>query len=236
MAGDERRAWESFGSVEMIEAMTRVAALRREAIALGRPDIQVAVSSIGVELQRELDAVSIETARRADEAIIRKLQSTRRRPRTDRSRHLEDSIVSSPWQFPGAPSTLGGVKIALVDELDKAVNPSGYGPYWSALEFGSVEVGNVMTGRTLYGTFSGGGSDPERPRRAYRRDLLGDAIAPHAQFEWGGEDQGKGVIHNEIEGRHFLRDGTEEAWRYYAGRIASIDARYAARILDLIAR
>jgi hypothetical protein len=222
-------AWEFFSSIEMVDALTRIATLRREAIRVGRPDIQLALSQIGVELERELNTLATTTAARADEAIKRKLMETRRRPRTDRTRHLEDSIKSVP--YPG----LGGVKIALVSELDQAVNPSGYGPYWSAIEFGSVEVGNPMTGRTLYGTFTGGGSDPERPRRAYRRDNLGDAMAPHAQFEWYGEDEGKGVIKHEIEGRHFLKRGADEAWAFYAREVRTLDNRYSKRLLDLIA-
>lgn len=224
-------AWEFFSSIEMAQAMARIATLRREAIAAGRLDIQAAVSRIGVELERDLENLARTTAARADEAIRRKLKETRRRPRTDRSRHLEDSIRSIP--YPG----LGGVKIALVEELDKAVNPGGYGPYWSAIEFGSVEVGNPMEGRVLYGTFTGGGSDPERPRKAYRRDIIGaGAMAPHAQFEWYGEDPGKGVIHNEIEGRHFLKRGADEAWAFYAREIAAMDRRYSKRVLDLIAK
>lgn len=223
-------AWDFFGSTQMVEAMTIIARLRREAIAAGRPDIQAGISRVGVELQRELDRLARRTVEVADEAIVRKLRSSRRRPHTDRSRHLEDSIRSIP--FPG----LGGVKIALIEELDKAVNPGGYGPYWRAIEFGSVEVGNPMTGRTLYGTFTGGGSSPERPRYEYRRDVIGDgAIAPHAQFEWHGEDTGKGIIHNEIEGRHFLKEGTDEAWAFYAAEVARIDARVSREVLGLIA-
>lgn len=215
----EGDAWEFFGWDQAAETMATLAALRREAIALGRQDIQLAISRIGVELQNKLDALSRTTAKAADEAIVRHLRQHARRPLTTRTPHLADQVKSIQFG-----EGLGYVKVALIDELDKAVNPDGSGRYWNAIEYGSVEVGNIMEGRRLYGSFSGGGSDDERPREMYRRDVLGDTMAPHAEFIMGGgSDPEKGIIHNEIEGRHFLRDGTDEAWTGYTKGVREID-------------
>lgn len=218
-------AWETFGSTEMLTALTRMAALRIEAQAAGLPELSVQISRLLVELEDDLSQLSRRTAAVADRAIRDRFRATQTRPETSKAHHLVDMIRS-------APLPLGGVAVALIDELDKAINEeTGYGPYWRAQEYGSVAVGNVMTGRVLFGRFAGPGHD-DAPRAQYA-----GGPAPGSSFAYGalgGDDPGYGTVQHEIEPRHFLRDGTDEGWTFYRAEIDRLSARYAERLAAIL--
>lgn len=218
-------AWEFFGSSDMLEAASLVAAARREAIAKGRVAEARDISVMMVDLQRELDSLSFKAAEIFDEKAREKLEQTRLRPQTNRGgKHLEDCIASKPW------GGFGGVKVGLVEELDQAERDGGV--YWRTQEVGSVEVGNIMTGRRLVGRF-----DDDRPRSEFSRDNLGPGVmAPSGDFHWGGTNYGKGVIRSEIEGRHYLAEGAERAWEHYVAEISRLSHNYATRLGAIVSR
>lgn len=224
-------AFEFFASSDMLETLLVLKRKRDEFFSFGDRVNAAKIGTVLVEMEDKLKEIAVKAAARADQVAMDRLASTRRRPHTDRSVHLEDSVKSEPW-------LLGSVKVGLIDELNKAVNPEDGRPYWRTQEYGSAPdasvgwEGNEMAGRILYGRF-----DDDRPRAQFSRSLLGDAMAPSAEFTWGhpGSNAGYGTIEEELPPRHFLREGSEVAWAYYAGQIASLSAEMAARLHRLMA-
>lgn len=215
----------------MLEVLRIGKVKRDEFFRLGDRVNAAKVGAILVDIESKLNEIATKTAAMADDTAIRRLESTRRRPMTDRSVHLEDAIKSEPW-------LLGSVKIALLDELNQATNPEDGRPYWRTQEYGSAPdpaigwEGNEMAGRILYGRF-----DDDRPRAQFARSVLGDALAPSAHFTWGypGSNAGFGTIEEELPPRHFLREGAEVAWGFYAGQVAKLSVEMAGRVMRLMA-
>jgi hypothetical protein len=222
--GNGQEAYASFGSADMRLAITLLAEISNETRKIGLENIAPPVRAMLEQLEGDLGSLARATAQIADYAIVNRLRETQVRPETTRSLHLQDLVVS-------LPSAFGGVKIALIDELDKATNPDGYGPYWSAQEYGSAEVGNTMVGRILFGRFEGPGHD-DVPRMEY----AGARGAPGSDFYWGvdgGAAGGLGTIGHEDQPRHFLEAGTAAAGVTYAEGITRLSRGFAARILEL---
>jgi hypothetical protein len=219
-----------FGSTEMVEALELMAAIAVEAERSAIPEIGPLLRQMLRELEGELVALSRRTAGLADNAIVRHIRATQVRPETTKSLHLEDCIVSVPFPF-------GTVKIALIDELEKATNPWSGGAYWRTQEYGSVAVGNTMTGRVLYGRFAGPSHD-DVPRNAFAggggpgSEFLGGTIAAMREFA-GGDEGGYGTVEHEDQPRHFLQMGMDEAALAHGEAITQLSVRYAARIAAL---
>lgn len=175
------------------------------------------------------------TAHDADRRMKRILKDKQVRPDTGLSPHLSSLIKSRPVSVIGHGIETGAVGIASEDSLNKAINPTSpqYGPYWRAQEYGtgSPEVVSQI-GRTIYGYFYGTGLvGPSRPQSQYAGGrgphpiFVSSSSAQAAGAEVGisnygggkrGGKGGKGVIQKEIEGKHFIRDGANEAlaeWR-----------------------
>jgi hypothetical protein len=222
-ASSSQEAYAIFGSTDMLAALALISEISSEARKVGLANIAAPLRAMLQQLEADLTALAARTAQIADAAIVTRLRETQVRPETTRSLHLQDLIVSVP--FPR-----GSVKIALIEELNKATNPDGYGPYWRAQELGSVAVGNIMTGRILFGSFSGPGHD-EVPRGEY----AGMRGAPGAEFYFGldGEESGLGTISHEDPPRHFLETGTAVAGVSHAEGIKRLSRGYADRILAL---
>jgi hypothetical protein len=218
-----QEAYAMLGSTDMQLAITLMAEISNETRKIGLANIAAPLRVMLGQLEADLTALAAQTAQAADAAIVTRLRETQVRPETTRSLHLQDLIVSLP--FPR-----GTVKIALIEELNKATNPDGYGPFWRAQEVGSVAVGNIMTGRILFGSFAGPGHD-EVPRAEY----AGMRGAPGSEFYYGmdGEESGLGTISHEDPPRYFLRDGTALAAADYAHGIKGLSRGYADRILSL---
>lgn len=151
----------------------------------------------------ELDQLAVTTARRAEEALLRRYDSTRVRPDTGQQPHLRDLLSAIPVKATLATGTVG---IGDVAELDRV-------PYWKAQEFG-LSAGFV--GRTLAGYFyeAGGGRgvapDPGQFRQhpLFRPASIGSAPVM--------------TITNPIRGGHFLEETAAEvtaAWLSDYGRI-----------------
>lgn len=216
-------AFATLGSTDMLEALVLMSEISNEARKVGLDNIALPLRVMLRELEADLSALARSTAHIADNAIVDILRSTQVRPETTRSLHLEDLILSLP--FPR-----GTVKVGMVEELNKATNPnSGYGPYWRAQEYGSVAVGNTMTGRVLFGRFEGPGHD-DVPRAQFAGQH-----GPGSDFYFSVPDEegGLGTISHEDEPRHFLRDGTAVADLAYTERITRLSRDFADRILEL---
>lgn len=217
----EGEAWATFQSRDMFLAIVELSDLAYTA-AVVMPALAPALRTILQRLEGDLAQVANETAVRSVQWAREALDAGQVRPDKDAAHHLRDLIIS-------APSAFGSVKIGLIAELDKAVNAqSGYGPYWRAIEEGSVAVGNVMTGRVLFGSFVGPGHD-DAPRSEFS-----GVPGPGAEFLMGDPAGGLGTVEHEIEPRHFLRQGTEQAALYYGFYVRDLSRKYAREILALI--
>jgi hypothetical protein len=215
-------AWTTLYSSDMLRALRLLSQLRNEARTI-RPDIQVALTREFVGLERDLVLLSERISKFADERIRAKIRSTQKRPPTEHPVHLLDVIKSEPLP-------LGGVAIGVLDELNKLENPESGGVYWRTQEEGSVAVGNKMTGRILYGRFVGPGGYSEAPSR------ISGGFRPGSEFLFGdlsGDAPGFGTIQHEIEPRHFLRDGSLEAFAEYRREITGLSRRYATRLAGI---
>lgn len=217
----EGEAFATFQSRDMFVAIVELSDLAYEAV-ISAPELAPALRTILKRLEADLAEVARETAARSALWMREALDAGQIRPDKDASHHLRDLIVSTPYAF-------GSVKLGLIAELDKAVNEqSGYGPYWRAIEEGSVAVGNTMTGRVLFGSFYGPGHDD-----APRAEFSGRG-GPGAEFLMGDPAGGFGTIEHEIQPRHFLRDGAERAALYYGFYIRDLSRKYAREITALM--
>jgi hypothetical protein len=217
-------AWTTLYSSDMLQALQLLSRLRNEARTV-RPDVAIGLTRAFVELERDLSLLSERVAAVADERIRARIRSTQRRPPTDHPVHLLDVIKSEPLP-------LGGVAVGVLDELNKLENPESGGVYWRTQEEGSVAVGNKMTGRILYGRFVGPGGYSATPSR------IEGHFRPGSEFLFGdlsGDAPGFGTIQHEIQPRHFLRDGSLEAFAEYRREITALSRRYSERLAGLAA-
>lgn len=218
-----KEAFATLGSTDMQKALVLMSEISYQARQVGLENISVPLRKLLAQLGSDLQALARSTATVADKAAVARLRETRVRPETTKGLHLEDLILSLP--FPN-----GSVKVAIIDELNKATNVnSGYGPYWRAQEYGSVAVGNVMTGRVLFGRFEGPAHD-EVPRAEFA-----GGHAPGAEFRYTvpGEEGGLGTITHEDQPRHFLEAGLGAAETSYQAGITRLSRGYGERILGL---
>lgn len=212
------------------ELFTVIAALERQQRQLRSPVVaglaaqeRQAVIAYA-QFNRDLDDVSRQAAAAAKEAMVRKLRSTARRPDAGRRVRLEQLLDARPLSPAGKLAT-GVVGIAPHEKLDRA-------EYWHTQEEGYA--GNV--GRRLQGFYFGpGGAGRGRVPHGLSgrlRSLAGTQIGfpadpqyaggggPHPIFQTG---PGPGMtIAHPIVGRHFIRDGANEAlvdWRLGVNRV-----------------
>lgn len=186
-----------------------------------------------------LGRVAERSAADATARIIEKLNATQVRPDTRSAPHLRNLIRSRPSHPLGSiPS--GAVAVGIVSTLDRAISRTspGYGPYWRAQEYGTgtPEVKSQL-GRVIRGYFYGPGlKGPDRPRVEFR-----GGGGPHPIFVPGragglpgsvrggigpqGGVGGFGTIGKEITGRHFIRDGANDAYKDWLLGIRGVEDR-----------
>jgi hypothetical protein len=198
----------------------------------------------------DLDALARSTARVATVEMRNFERATQVRGGTGRSPHLRVYLTARPLR----PAS-GSVGVGDEAVLNRAVNPMTprYGSYWRAQEFGTGNVGAAwepkvpsQIGRELRGYFFAAGyRDPEVPRAIYR-----GGGGPHPLFLPGrpqdfgprtrggigprGGVGGRGVISVEIKGRHFIRDGANEAERFWLAEIARAQRDAIARLAPIL--
>lgn len=211
--------WDVFGSRQAVEILKNVQIAALET----RDDIEkAALFRWYTEFRVDLEAIARQVAPKVDEHIRRFLESERKRPPTDKTRHLSDNIRS---RVPNGLGALGVVGVADESELDKTTNPDGGSdrPYWLVIEKGSAEIQPEMRGRELFGSFVGPGGESAPSPDHFRED---------SSFIFG-TGLGHGVIENEIEPQHFLSRGTEEGWIDYVNAISALQQVYFKRLAEI---
>jgi hypothetical protein len=199
--------------------------IQRLALRHGLSTVAHKTADLTGEVLDLINAQAVRSAADADTAIIAVLLQTKNgnRPFTGT---LESHIRS-------LAEPLGSVSVALVSELDKAVNPVGHwGPFWRAQEYGtgSEEVPSQV-GRVIRGIFQPSGTAPDAAQRglgvgtdmSFISDAYGTPSASDKESDFG-------TIEVELPGRHFLRDGTAEAAERYLKAMAAIQQRIVKEI------
>lgn len=206
----------------------------------------------------ELAALARKTARDADNRMRAKLRARRVRPDTKLSPHLASMIRSRPIRLAVGLES-GAVGIADEEWLDKAVNPTSpqYGPYWRAQEYGTGATDPTtgysvpsQVGRVIHGYFYGPGlTNPTRPQSQYAggggphpifvssksAGAAGESvgISGYGGGKRGGKG-GRGVIGVEIQGKHFIRDGANEALVEWRMGMSQIETSTITRLKSLL--
>lgn len=186
------------------------------------------VSKVLLRLLDDIQTVAMQMAQLSEAYIISEIFATHsaKRPITG---NMESHIKSRA-------GPLGIVFVALIEELDKIVNPmGGYGTFWRAQEFGTGVTpdeggwGEIpgQEGRIIRGVFTPSGTDPDAASRGLNQ---GTDLA----FESGGAG-GWGTINVELPGRHFLRRGVDLAGETYLQRMAELQTRYTNELRVLLA-
>jgi hypothetical protein len=223
VAASGHDAFGYFATTNVAETVALLVRIQRAAIERKLTDVFDATATILTDLLNDLNSVAAEYAVLADTTIIRILIETRaqNRPTTG---ELATHIRSEP-------GPLGSVRVALIEELDRAINPdSGYGPFWRAQEYGTGSSGEGVDvpsqiGRYFRGFFQPSGTPPEAAQRGLR---VGTDLAFVSDSSGGF-----GRISVDLPGRHFLSGGTAEVGAKYLQRIDALATAYDKRISDL---
>lgn len=206
----------------------------------------------------DLATLARRTARDADARMRAKLKASMVRPDTRMSPHLASMIRSRAIRL-GVGLESGAVGIADEAFLDRAVNPTspGFGTYWRAQEFGTGATDPTtgytvpsQVGRVIFGYFYGPGlTSPTRPMSQYRggggpHPIFVTASSAGAQAasigisNYGGGKRGgkggRGIISVEIQGKHFIRDGANEALVEWRLGMAKIEASTISRLKSVL--
>lgn len=223
---DQKGAYANFLVTDAVEIMSLMARAQARSFEVGMPEIGAALARMATQMALDLRQISEWTAGLADELIVERIVATKGIRPEAAGEHLDEHIQSGILP-------LGTVQVAYIDELDKVVNTEGYGPYWRAQEAGTgsfdPEVGPVASqvDRVLMGTYGfGDGSRPD-PSKA------GVGVGDEGQFVPGGGDPGFGTIHHELPARHFLRDGTNEAWAFYGREMDAFQDKWVAQVNEV---
>lgn len=208
---------ETIGIPRTVDLLIRIETLARGS---GRNAVANGAHEVNIGLLRDVNLVAVEMAGLADGEIVARILSTHNRVRRPATGVMETHIRSEA-------GPLGLVRVALLDELEKIVNPNGYGPFWRAQEYGTGGDVPSQVGRRIFGTFESSGTPPDAEQR-------GAGVGRDLAFVPGGSDPGLGVISTELPARHFLRDGSAEAAAQYVKRMEAVQARWAKKIELLI--
>lgn len=219
MATGEAFAYlETIGIPRTIDLLIKIETLARES---GRTTVANGAHEVIIGLLDDVNVIAVQTAGFADGAIVARILSTHNRVARPATGNMETHIRSEP-------GPLGLVRVALLDELNRIVNPSGYGPFWRAQEEGTGGKVPSQVGRRIFGTFESSGTPPDPGQR-------GAGAGRDLAFIPGGSDPGLGTISTELPARHFLRDGSAEAAAQYVKRMEAAQAKWSKRIEELIA-
>lgn len=204
--------------------------------------------------QRGLNSIAERYAAETTRAARSILATTNRRDDTRTAPHLRDLIYCAPLR---TPLPAGAVGVGRISTLERARNPRtpGYGSYWRAQEFGTGAAAGPhgiavpsQIGRQLRGFFYRAGVvDPTRPQAQYAG--AGDPAFPifvpgrpgnlPASVAGGigprGGIGGKGVIHHEIRGRHFLTGATRIVGARYVLAMRGLEQTTVAELGSIIA-
>lgn len=160
---------------------------------------------------------AVDGSLRALKGMEERLQAHRVRPPAGGSPTLASLLKANPLP-PVSGYETGAVGVADVAELNKAVNrhSRGYGTFWRAIEYGTGQHGvPSQVGRVIYGSFmSAGGGDASAPDPG--QSGVHPIFVSGYRPGFGQRVSGLGTIGKEIEGRHFIQFGADQAsvqWR-----------------------
>lgn len=207
---------ETVGIPRTVALLIKIEALAR---SKGYQVIADGAHEVNIGLLRDVNLVATEMAGLADGEIIKRILETHNRVHRPTTGTMESHIVSEA-------GPLGLVRVALIDDLNKIVNPNGYGPFWRAQEYGTGGEVPSQVGRRLFGTFEPSGEPPQS-------EQAGQGKGHDIAFIPRGSNPGEGRISVELPGRHFLTEGSAEAAVQYVRRMEQVQAKWAARIQAL---
>jgi hypothetical protein len=232
-------AFAEFGVDGMAQRVRRLGQIEEIASRIGDRELFRATQEILSGLLTDLNEVANRIAPYADEAIKGRIEDTKS-PNRPQANLMEQHIQSV------APG-LGFVKVAMIEELDKIINPiadatgRSWGTFWRAQEYGTgtdIEYGPLrgaipsQADRVIYGIFEPSGDRP-LAEQAGRHVGTDAAFIPQIRG-YDDEGAGFGTIHEDLPGRHFLRDGTLAARAKYVEAMQALDAKWAGRIRELL--
>lgn len=218
--GDAFLTLEAIGIPQITMALS---AAERAAQAAGLPALAQEIYDLIMGLLADVNRVSVEIAGTADGMIVAKILESRHSSRPA-SGDMESHIVSEP-------GPLGLVRVALIDELDKIVNPEGgYGTFWRAQEYGTGSDVPSQVGRQIFGIFEPSETAPDPRKRG-----LGEG-EDRGFISGANENAGLGRISVELPARHFLTDGSDAAAAAYEQAIMGVQLKWNRRIEAIIAQ
>lgn len=210
------------GIPNLINDLIRLGTVARER---GHMTLYDEVGALLDGLLQDINAVAAEIAGFAEGAVVGRIYATTA-PNRPQTNEMEQHIKA-------LPGPLGSVRVGILSELDKIVNPrGGFGPFWRAQEFGTGgATGGVPSqiGRPLFGTYDPSGSPPDSAQRGLR---AGHDLA----FVPMGTAPGFGRISVDLPGRHFLKDGSEAAGAEYIKRMQAVQDKWLSRLRAMMAQ
>jgi hypothetical protein len=212
-------AYTSFETRSVVDLVRVVNEIGNLGIDHGQKAIYVRAQQIIGKLVDGLNKLSLEIADYSRDAIVSKMleSHTASRPLTG---DMETHVVSMALP-------LGGVRVALLAELDRVVNPEGYEAFWPAQEWGTdSDMVKSQVGRGHVGTFEPSGTPPDVSQRGLNKGTDRAWVS-------GGDNPGFGRITVELPGRHFLRDGAADARVLWRERITALQADTLAQLREL---
>jgi hypothetical protein len=170
-----------------------------------------------LEFNRALDRQAKDSARFAT-AAIRQLLAVTVRPSTP-GPHLADAIISEPISQALASGAFG---IGRLDVLNAHENPRTGGAYWLVQEIGTG-ASDPVTGISIPSQVGRPKVVPGYFMPGYRRPAAAEFRA-HPYFQQMTYAKGMPAmqIKREIEGKHFMRDGSRQALSHHLQRTAQI--------------
>lgn len=161
------------------------------------------------EYRDSMISLSLRTAEVADASIQAAIKSSAKRSEQTKPGGLLDRVHSEPIR-----ADAGLVGVGRLDGPDGMDNLA----YWRAQEYG-LEEGFV--GRVLHGFFyDAGGANPTKPEH-------GRGDQPYFAPDAGG---GFGTIRHPIQARHFMRDGTNTAAKFWLREQRRINTNFRRRL------
>lgn len=219
----------AFGYLETTDVgETTEVLIAAEAVArASNPHLADRIHGVIIGLLDDVNRVAVEMTGASEGIIIQKIFETRnaQRPLTG---NLESHIVSKP-------GPLGLVEVGILAELEKIVNPRGYGTFWRAQEYGTgvtTAGGEIPTqiGRLLpTGLFQPSGSPPDPGQQGLGRGKDA-AFVP----DRNAAEASAARITVDLPARHFMRDGFADASVAYLSAMDAVRVKWDTEIQGCI--
>lgn len=223
---DGNRYYITFGVPRYLLEVYEKLVVAADLAARVAPRQSIEISLLIRTVQTRMDYTAMRTAAVARDNVQRRIEQTRKRPRSiagvSQSGRLQSGIIAKPLPIV-LPRGGGGVGIGQIESLEAATRSghptkSRYPYYWRTQEDGS----DAMVGRYLYGVFQPGEARPS-----------GAEFRQHPIFENRPYYPGiryKMKITRPVEARNFLKDGAGDAYVFRTAMIESVEQFANARL------